>query len=255
MSAELLAVAVQATADVLDTHRRAWLIGVAHLAGLPPETEFGQQDAREVLDVAGRTSAFPSGPVSYVDGGYEIASHPDYLGTTVRGPSAPHLELQLGLGTAGFVAVGFTRTGILDDGTECPGAVLLSDCESVIADTWTLAIGAALQIGYRGRIEACFAIAYTREDETVPIFALDDDTGVPVARGTASTDDVPRVVRHLELTDATSAREIHVELYSAARDLASFFGSTTPELVPTPYAEGHDDYGPDVLAFERRVRP
>ena len=145
-------------AGALGAEQKVWLYGMAHLLNLPVESQPTDDDFVDVLVRAQADSDFPSGPVAYIPNGFTQEVEPEFRMVTLRSPAAPHLEMKVGLGIAGFVAVGLTRSDTFEDGRVRPAAVLLSDFESVLADTYALVAATAAAAAYTGPVEVAFTI-------------------------------------------------------------------------------------------------
>ena len=246
---DMLTVAIESASDVLDTQQRTWLLGVAHMTDYPSSGEFSEEAVRRVIDIAMSTVQFPSGPIDFIPAGFTQTLNPDFQMITLAGETAPHLELKIGFGIAGVVAVGLTRSDTLDSGATHPGAVVLTDLESVLADTVTLALGSALELAYTGPIDFRFAVAQRRADVEVTFFAIDEDS----ARLQECPDcgpDFDPVGGRLLFTDQTTPRQVHKFIYDMACDASRQFG-VVPQLVEM-LAEGDDSYHGDPLDRDKR---
>lgn len=249
MTEEFLELALSMSSAQLDHDRRPWIVGVGHLMGTPFSEEFSEETFKSALNIAMTTTEFPSGPVRYMPETYVQEVGEDYRLVRVASAAAPHLELQIGLGGAGVVALGLTRTDILDDGSTLRGAVTLSDVESMIADTVTLSIAAALELGYTGHFEYCTAIAYSRPDGTLTFLAIDEETGQMTTTREGVAEFEP-VFSDFEFSSQTTPRQVHEFIYSVATRAAEQFEGT-PQLT-TLHDEGHSDYTQDPLKGEGR---
>lgn len=250
MTDEILTAALDGAVAALDTARRPWIVGIAHLVDVPLDAgEFSRSSVESVIEIATATVDFPSGPISYIPSGYVLDYNADYQLIRVVGEGAPHLEMQLGLGIAGFVAVGLTRSDVLDDGTQQAGAVVLSDVESVVADTFVLAVGAALELDYSGDIDYLVAVVDSRADVEPAYFAIDEESGA-LRR-------VDMQGRRFEAVDSratfgpqTQPRDVHEDIAALGARVASQFG-TEPQLVALK-PEDDEGYQGDPLARDQR---
>ena len=229
MDTDILTSSLRLAADLLDTTRRAWIIGIANLAGLPDDTPpMDEEKIRTVIEIASSTADFPSGPLSYIGSGYDVTGEDHHrLVTLVGGPDAPNLEMQLGLGIGGFVAAALTRTDIFDDGSEHVGGVPLADVESVIADTFVLAVGTSLAQSYTGPVEFGFGIFDDRPGVPLVGYVIDDETGAltpaPIQEGFG-------VVKGATMIDETmTPRSAHLDIHRMAADALARFGAL-PQL-------------------------
>lgn len=256
LMSQLIDIALDGAAEALDPAVRPWILGVAHLVDTSPEQEaFDPATIESVLDLASRTVQFPSGPVGFVAGGYESRPEPDFQLVTLSSAKAPHLELKIGLGIAGFVAVGLTRSDVFDDGVTRPAGALLTDMESVIADTYTLSIASALQLGYVGPIDYGFTVAYDGQGRGLTLYTLDEATGRPVEVVTDGARMAPSVGRITYSPEKTLV-EAHMDVYEMARGLLARY-DRTPQLIDLPGRSG-DGYDGDPLgakAERGRLRP
>lgn len=229
VSDDVLDIAIAGSTAGPDTAQRGWIIGVAHLVCVPFETSLDEHAVQSVLRVASATVEFPSGPVSFIPAGYEQHPKDDYRLIKLAGASAPHLEMHIGVGIAGFVAVGFTRSDVFDDGSLIPGGVLLTDIESVIADTYTLSVATAVELGYTGDINFVFLIADDRPEVTPQFFTLDEDTGTPI-RVPDPAEPFRAVRGQVTFTAETTPQSAHQDIYRMATDVTRQF-DTVPQLV------------------------
>lgn len=228
---DLMEVALGGAMDQLDTENRVWLLGLGHLTTIPPVREFSEAEVRQVIAMSREFSEFPTGPVRYSQGGYHEHLEPfGYRMVTLSPPSAPHLEMKFGLGIAGFVAVGLTRSGHLDNGDVEPAAVLLSDFESVMADTYTLAVASALLLGYTGTVDVMFTVSAEGPGRMPQFFHLDDETG-ELRRAPSRIGPMEPVRHQFDLSPETTGKDVHLDLYGIARQLADEVGAGDAQLV------------------------
>lgn len=250
MTDEILTAARAGAIAALDTGRRPWIVGIAHLTGVPLDAgEFSREAVESVIEIATSTVDFPAGPVGYIPSGFVLDYNADYQLIRVVGDGAPHLEMQLGLGIAGFVAVGLTRSDLLDDGTAEPGAVVLSDIESVVADTFVLAIGAALELDYTGDIDYLFSVIDSRADVEPTYFAIDEESG-ELRRVDTQGRRFEDVESRAAFTAQTQPRDVHMDIIAVGSQIALQFG-TEPQLVALK-SDDHVGYQGDPLAGNRR---
>ncbi|GAB94857.1 hypothetical protein BJY21_002131 [Kineosphaera limosa] len=250
---DLLSIAAESAAALLDTERRPWLVGVAHMLNHPLDSEFSAEAVQRVIDIATATTQFPSGPIDFLSKGFEQELNPDHRIITLRGVDFPNLELKIGFGIAGIagiVAVGLTRSDILADGSQHPGAVVLGDLESVAADTTVLAIGAAIELGYYGPIALQAGVSYDGPGRELTYFAIDEDSARlgPVRSG---VDRFTPVRRTLTFRTDSEPREVHGFLYEFASDISRQFGMR-PQLVTNLFDEDIPEYGDDPLGHKAR---
>lgn len=234
---DIVTLARRQAEESVDARERAWIIALAHMAEMPAERVFTVEEARDVIDVCDATAVFPSGPVGLTAGGFDIEENPDFQLINLSVASAPHLRYQIGFGNAGFVALGLTRSGVIDEGITRAGAVLLSDYESVLGDVVTVGIAAALQLGYTGRIDFHVWIAYAAPGATCTYYALDAENAQLYVTGESSPDESPVVHGGMVLEESTTPRQIHTELYALGCGLAASFGVPEPQLIHPPSRE------------------
>ncbi len=226
--AEALAVAT----TLLDTDRRAWVIGIAWLAeegrGRRPQAE----DVDPVLRACRETEEFPCGAMGYVtmDGEPEINETYRMAAMHHRRDGADYLDIRIALGVEGFLGYGFTRSGVLADGPGQPNHVLLSDVEATIADLAMLSAFSAAHLGYQGPVETVIGISWTGEPEPLRLRALDPETG-ELGAGVEAAAFEP--VFGSFGTDADYGTQYGVVLRMAT-EAAQQFGISEPQLMPVP---------------------
>lgn len=252
MSEEILRFALDGAAERLNTGDRPWLVGVAHLAEMPLDAgEFAPEAVQSVIDIARSTVGFPTGPLHYSPSeAVVVEANPEYQLIRVRSDDQPHLEMQLGLGIAGFVALGLTRSDVFDGGSSEPGGVIIADLESVIGDLVVLAIGSALELGYRGPIDLAINVVDTRPGVELVYYAIDDETGGLVRADVGGRPFEPLLDRLMFLDD-TGPRDVHAAMRQIAVRLSGQFG-VGPQLVSEVLAEDHEEYVNDPLRGRAR---
>lgn len=229
MNDDILAASLRLAADLLDTTKRTWIIGIANLVDVPLDAPpLTEAKVRTVLEIASSTVEFPSGPISYTGSGYDVTLETSHRLITLSGSQDdPHLEMQLGLGDGGFVAAALTRSDVFDDRSEHVGGVPLADIESVIADTYVLAIGTSLAQDYSGPLQFAFGIYDDPPGVDVVGWVIDDDTGAltpaPIQEGF-------RLVTGSTMVDETmTPRSAHEDIHRMAADATAQFGAL-PQL-------------------------
>lgn len=233
MDDQLLAVALARAAEALGFNERVWLYGMAHLVDLPVESEPTDDHFVRVIDAAQAESDFPSGPVAYIPSGFTQEVEPEFRMVSLRPAAAPHLEMKLGLGVAGFVAVGLTRSDMFEDGASRPAAVLLSDFESVISDTYALTVATATEASYTGPVELAFTILRGEALAPSTLYSLDPETGEYVVENSGLHRFEPLTAR-FELTEPLTggaSPEVTTSLDKVARKLARRFNQSRPQLL------------------------
>lgn len=237
---DLLSYAVQAASGILDTGRRTWLLGAAHLTEQPLDSTLDAELVRQVIDLATRTTQFPSGPLDFIPKGFQQEINVDHRIVTLSSEAAPHLQLKIGFGDAGILAIGLTRTDVLDDGTRHPGAVVLSDLESVAADAVIIAVGSAMALGYWGPIDFYLTVRDDRPGQDLTLFGIDDETAILETMRTGVEQFDP-VRRRLVFHPDCGARDVHQFLYGLVREASRQFG-TSPQLVTGLFDANHPEY-------------
>lgn len=250
MTEDVLTGAIEGARAALDTEVRLWMIGVAHLVDVPEVREFSADEVNSVIDLAMQHTQFPNGPVGSLLDGFSQTLNPEYRLITLHSDAAPHLEMQLGLGISGYVAVGLTRSGDFGGGVRHPSGVLLSDFESVLADTYSLAVGAAVHLNYLGPIEMVFDVAYDAPQQPLAFFALDEATGelMCISEG---VDDFPELRHRLVLSASSTPYSLHQDLNELGQRFVDQVGWDGPQLVtllPEDSAEYRDVPLPNLRA-------
>lgn len=230
MSHDTMSAAALAGEDTLDASERIWLVGLAHLSDAPSSPRPSSAEVEELLGMAQRLTQFPAGPVAYVPGGFEQTATEDYRLVQLVVPAQPHLRMLVGVGADGFIGVALTRSGVAADGSQRPHAVLVADAESVLADTYTLAVTSAVRLGYRGPIDVRFAVSGAGPGSRPEFFAIDPESGALV-RTTARTTPLPPLRHRLEFTDSSTAAALHDDLVALAHRFAQGVGASGPQLV------------------------
>lgn len=253
---DMLPIAIDGALKLMDTDRRPWILGVAHLADISVDAPaFDAETIDSLLAVASRTVQFPSGPVDFVPGGYDQTLEEGFRLITFRSDAAPHLQQKIGLGVAGLVAVALTRSDVFDDGSVRPASVLLTDAESVVADTYILSLAVALELDYAGPIDFAFLIASDGPGEGLSVFAMDEETGKLVEVG-SDGHRVGPTSGHIDYSpDQKTPQEAHREIHAMATDLLGRFGEEM-QLVTLAERdeEGYADDPLDAHAPDRRSR-
>ncbi|MDO5627167.1 MAG: hypothetical protein Q4G43_02490 [Mobilicoccus sp.] len=225
---DLMTVAMDSALEQLDPDR-IWLMGIVRLNDTPLDVDFTAEQAVEVIDLARVTTQFPSGPFDFIPGGYTLVNNPDHRIATLHSDEVPHLEASFGFGPGGIMATGFSRGDILDDGTPAPGAVVLTDLESVIADTVVLGCAAAVTLGYTGPMEAMIGIG-APDGATLTYLEVDDMQGGLVALD-RDVEEFRPVRGTFAFTLESVARDAHVFLLELSTQAAAQLG-TVPQLTP-----------------------
>lgn len=231
MTEDILDVALARALADLDISRRLWLIGVAHLAGVPETAEFTADEVKGIIERAAGVTGFPTGPVGFAPGGYAQQAAPDYRKVTLSGgAAAPYLETQLGLGIPGFVGVGSTRSGRFEDGHVEDGAIVLTDYEAVLADTFVLSLTAAVHLGYHGPINMAFTVGHAIPGVTPMLYVVDEDTGRR-RRQHVLLEELPVFKHTLVFTEESTPYLIHRDLDALGQRVAEQFGLDHSQLL------------------------
>lgn len=229
----ILTAALERAAEALHADEKLWLYGMARLVDLPMDSEPTDADFVRVIDAAQAQSDFPSGPFGYIPSGFTQEVEPEFRMVSLHADAAPHLDVKIGLGVSGFVAVGFSRSDTFEDGIRRPGGVLLSDFESVLADTYALTVATAAEIGYTGPVEVSFTILRGEELPPCTLYSLDPETGdflVENSRLSRFEPLMDEFVITAPLDDAPS-EEVEASLDAMARRLARRFNQNRPQLL------------------------
>lgn len=138
----------------------------------------------------------------------------------------------MGLGVAGFVALGGTRHGLIDDGPPQFGHVLLADVEGFLADCMVWIRARADQLGYRG--EATIGVSLVNKQPSRPIVlrSLDEASGELLAPGEGDEREFTTVTARYRPADPNSTDE--QVAYRICRDVAHQFGRHEPQLLQPP---------------------
>lgn len=223
---DLMSVAMDSAISKLDPDR-VWLVGVVRLVDTPAEVDFTVEQAEQVIDIARLTTQFPSGPFDFIPGGYTLVSNPDHRIVTLRSDDVAHLEASFGFGPAGIVATAFSRGDVLDDGSTVPGAVVLTDLESVVADTVIIGCAAAVALGYVGEMEAMIGIG-APEGKELTFLAIDETHGGLTTVG-HDVEEFRPVRDTFHFTLETAAPEAHAFLLGLGTEAAAQLGAV-PQL-------------------------
>lgn len=251
MTHSVIDVALDGARAALDTDERIWLIGIGRLVGVPPTREFSAEEVAGIVSLTQHTSGFPTGPFGYIPEGFRQELTSEYRYVSLVSPSAPHLQMQLGLGHGGFAAAALTRSGTFDDGAYMPSAVLLTDMESIMADVYSLAITTAVYVGYIGPVEMGFVVSNDGPGATPDFFALDEDSGELTC--TAAFDRPLEPLYHrYEFTEDSTAASVHDDLIAVATRFAARIGVDGPQLVARA-ASNKLDYINDPIKIARTV--
>ncbi|WP_168582465.1 hypothetical protein [Gephyromycinifex aptenodytis] len=249
MSTDVLDEALVGAAAAVDVHNRIWILGVGRLVEAYDAPEFSEDDLRQILSVAADSVVFPSGPVRYLPQGYQQQVQPEYRLITYSSPQAPHLQMTLGLGASGFAAVALTRSGVLPTHEHDPCAVLLTDLESILADTFTLSVTTAAYTGYFGPIEMAFAVSGDGPGSTPNVYTVDGESGELICAARFDNP-LPPLYHGSELTADSTIESLYTELLDVAAQAAQLIGVDEPQLLtPAAYRADFD------AKFVRPVSP
>lgn len=229
----ILSAALERAAEALHADEKLWLYGMARLVDLPLESEPTDEDFVRFIDAVQAQSDFPSGPFGYIPSGFTQEVEPEFRMVGLHADAAPHLDVKIGLGVSGFVAVAFSRSDMFEDGVRRPGGVLLSDFESVLADTYALTVATAAEIAYVGPVEVAFTILRGDALPQCTLFSLDPETGdflVENSRLLSFEPLMDEFVITAPLNGGASA-EVEASLEAVARRLARRFNQSRPQLL------------------------
>lgn len=219
---------------MLGADKKLWLFGMAHLSDLETSDGPSDDDFVQVIEAAQRESGFPSGPVAYIPNGFTQEVEPDFRMVSLRPPGALNLEMKLGLGIAGFVVVGLARDDLFEDGVTRPGGVLLSDFESVIADTYALTAATAEATAYTGPVDVAFTILRGENLPPCTLYSLDHETGEFVVENSELRRFEPLTASYVITEPVSAAGSAHMSesMNKVASRLARRFNQSRPQLLP-----------------------
>lgn len=180
MTTDAMTQAIYDAAGHLDIGGRAWVIGIGRLVGNEADDIPDEALMRRILEEAYDSEEFPAGQLAYVPDREPVRVNPEFHMVTVSHATPdgePFLELKIGFGIAGFVAVGFTRSGRLGDDRVEPSHVLLADVEASIVDVGHLLTLLAQHRDYVGECEVIISVASDVPGRPVRLRAFDETVG------------------------------------------------------------------------------
>ncbi|MDO5629133.1 MAG: hypothetical protein Q4G43_12510 [Mobilicoccus sp.] len=232
---DALHVGLDGAIDLLDTERRAWIIGVGWLSGVAPTRE-----APDVATVDGilawtrTTSLFPSGAMRFVED-----DQVEFLAADVSSMKYRHrdprgqdfLEVLAGFGPYGFVATGMTRSGNLGAERDKRSHVLLTDLEATCVDLLVLSRAAAEAYHYDGPIDLLVGVSSLVPGEQLALRCFDPATGdlTPEADAARIFDPV-----HTRVSASGSDEARYERLFDLAVEAARQFGQDRPQFMLAP---------------------
>lgn len=231
----LLQASLGEAARLLDVDRRAWILGVGHLRDvdparpMPPLDRFGA-----VFAWAREQGLFPTGALNYVGDAEASLLAQDIATLTFRHKDDrgdDYLEVMVGVGIAGFFAVGMTRTGNLGSETGRPADVIVTDVEAACADLAVVGTLAGQMLHYEGPVD--MALSISDEVPGHPLRMRSFDEAGELRPGRADEDAPFRFVSgSIDLRTPVRARfeAVHRMLMEAIAQ----FDSPLPEFVTTP---------------------
>ncbi|WP_168582698.1 hypothetical protein [Gephyromycinifex aptenodytis] len=203
----------------------------------------------------------PSGPIRYVERemylDLEDAHHTVEVRATVAEGRPPYVAT-LGFGSAGLLALAFTRSGVFAaDEPRRASHVLLADVEALIVDCRALAETAAHSLGYRGRVEMLVGIACDVPGQALRLRRLDHETGEMAPADETSS--FEPIITSFDTDPAYPDRAKWC--WDVAQRAADRFGAPAPQLVlpPAPQDDGTPKPagipGPERAAWRPRTHP
>lgn len=229
---QLLAEALATATTMLDTDRRAWVIGIAWLREAEgPGTPRGV-DVDEILRACRENAEFPCGAMGYVtlDGEPEINESYEMASLHHRRDGEDYLDIRVAVGVEGFLGYGFTRSGVLGERGGLPSHVLLTDVEAAIADLGTLAAFSTAHLGYEGPVDTVVGIGWSAGDVPLWLRALDPESG-ELGPGLEASAFEP--VFGSFGTDRDFQTQ-YGEVLRMATEVAQQFGMSGPQLMTAP---------------------
>ncbi len=226
-------------ASELNLHEQPWVLGVGRLVGAPlpvPDPAL----VRRAFDISSEVTSFPSGPLSYQPGGYDVGYEQGESRRIFRlsSPGLPQLRMNVSWAPAGFVSVAFSND------TRLPGSsragLLLADFESVLADTYVMCAATAYLTRYSGLIDFAFTVFDERPDPVLDLYAIHEVTG-ELHKTSECLGGITLIEHMLEFNPGIGACEVHDDMFAVACRVAPHFGVTWPQLV-TPMEAGDPAY-------------
>ncbi len=235
MATDLLLEAVRAAAAELDTDKRAWVIGIGRLGDNEGQPMLDVNQIHEVLQALYENGDYPLGPMAYAPDYQRAEVNPIYHMVTLEHhrEGRPYLETKIGFGIAGYVAQGFTRSGILEDHEYEPSHVLLVDVEALIADTATLLVQVALAQGYLGPCALIIGVVSDVPGHPLRLRSYDATTGELLPPDPTADSFVP-VAAPIMVRETIDRAEFHRILYGMSLQAAHQFGAQVPQLFLDP---------------------
>ncbi len=228
MSDQTLEAEFAATAERLDSHERAWAVGVGML------TRFsGQFEPAELRPVIGRAfdaGDFPSGPFPFAPAHTEFSTDGARQEAAARFDlrGGRHFEYRVGLNPRGLLSVALTRSGCLDDGSVEPSHVMLSDVESVLSDTLVLLECLAGELDYAGPRRLLIGLVSDIPGQPLELRAYDEDGGDALRPAAGYNEFSPIVVEYPGRLDKEQTER---QLWDTALAISLAFGVFVPQMV------------------------
>lgn len=249
MATTMLLEAVEAAAADLDTANRAWVISIGRLVDNVSDEVFHESVIRSVVDQLYLSGEYPAGPLGYVPDVDQATVAPDYRMMTVTHDldGRPYLCSKVAFGISGFVAQGFTRSGVLENERE-PSHVLLVDVEAAIADIVNLTAHVARAIDYSGLIAVLVGVASAVPGRPLRLRWYDEVTGDLAPPDQARSSFTP-VLATAAIDPDLNRAAFHRLCYGMAEQAAAQFGVGRPQLILDP-ADGTPEQG-DAAVYQR----
>lgn len=229
---DLLEASLDEALTLLDVDRRAWIVGVAHLSDLPldhPVPDLNTIGA--VFGWAREQGLFPTGALNYVADADATLLAKDIVTMTFRhkdSDGGDFLEVMVGFGAAGFVALGMTRTGNLGRERGRPADVLVTDVEAACLDLGVIGTLTAQMLGYTGPIDMGLSLSDQIPGRPLCLRSF-DEAGELRPPSTEPTPSIRIVRARFTAGDEASVR--FGAVYEMLLEAIAPFGVTGPEFV------------------------
>lgn len=234
MTTKAIAQAILDAASFLDVQSRAWVVGVGRLVGNEGDDVPDGALIRRMLEEAYDSEEFPAGQLAYVPDREPVRVNPEFHMVTVSHATEdgePFLELKIGFGIAGYVAVGFTRSGRMGDEQVEPSHVLLADVEAIIIDVAHLLTLLAEHRDYAGDCQVIVSVASEVPDRPVRLRAYDETIGELIPADRCPESFTPLIGTFRTPVDRSAFHRYGWEL---AKQAAAQFEVSGPQLFVDP---------------------
>ncbi|MBK7721329.1 MAG: hypothetical protein IPI32_03615 [Austwickia sp.] len=220
--------AYRSVVDVLDTDRRAWIVGLGRLVGvrsLDPTPDLGSLLAQAMLD-----GKFPTGPCPMQLGDLVYDCGTMSARAEMLLPAGRPMEYRIVAGPRSL-AVALTRNGYLDDGTVDPGHVQLADAESLLVDAVVLTQRLARLVSHVGVCHLALGIASDIPQRPLELRAFDEEYGERL-RPPIGYDEFDPV--YGEFRTDLAGDDLDLWLWDTSLSVAEQFGVFMPQMIRRP---------------------